>query len=109
MSDAPLTTDPRCAWHKGQDGQGRNVGPTDDPHDSCSNCGRLIETKDCKGCGLTFPDWLITTFDDVVSGPAATSAGDFVCIPCARRHAREERDQEDAEAARDGDWSEYYP
>jgi hypothetical protein len=100
-------TNPLCAWHEGS--QGRLVGPDDDPHEACPNCCCLIETRDCKGCGLTFLDWTIDTFDDVISGPAATSAGDLACIPCARRHACEERAQEDVEAARDGDDREYYP
>lgn len=97
----------RCKWH--EHCEGRLVGPEDDPHDACSNCGRLIETKECEDCGLTFPDWSIQTFDDVISGPAATSEGDFVCIPCARRHARDERAREEYESARDSDWNEYYP
>jgi hypothetical protein len=96
-----------CAWHEHQ--EGRSVGPDDDPHDSCQNCSRLIETKDCEGCGLTFLDWSVKTFDDVISGPAATSDGDLVCIPCGRLHAIDERNREDYEDARDGDWQEYYP
>ena len=97
-----------CSWHEHQT-EGRVVGPDDDPHEHCSNCGRLLDTKDCKGCGLTFLDWSVQVFDDTISGPAATSGGDLVCIPCARRHASDERAQEEYESARDGDWREYYP
>lgn len=94
MTDHPLTEDERCKWHEGH--EGRQVGPDDDPHEGCSNCGRLIETKDCEGCGLTFLDWNAEGFDDVLSRPAVTPSGDLVCVPCARRaEAEEEREEDD--------------
>jgi hypothetical protein len=100
-------SNPDCAWHEGA--EGRKVGPDDDPHEGCQNCGKLIETKDCAGCGLTFLDFSIKDFDDVISGPFVTSDGDLMCIPCGRHHEQAVRDAEDAESARDGDWHEYYP
>lgn len=99
-----------CAWHEGR--EGRRVDPNDQndsPYEGCTDCCRLLETKDCEGCGLTFLDWSVKDFDDVLSGPFATSDGDIFCIPCGRSHESALRAAEEAESARDGDWQEYYP
>jgi hypothetical protein len=89
-----LPADERCKWHEHQT-EGRKVGPDDDPYEGCSHCGRLIETKDCDGCGLTFLDWSAEGFDDVLSRPAVTPGGEVVCVPCSRRAQEEEEREED--------------
>ena len=82
-----------CAWHEGLEGRKVDYDdPADSPYEGCSHCGRLLETKDCKGCGLTFLDWSAKGYDDVLSAPCATPAGDLCCIPCARRAEREEEE-----------------
>lgn len=101
MTD-PLTAD-LCAWHKHEEKLDVECEP------GCPNCGRLLEWKTCEGCHADFLDWSVHTFDDTISGPAATGDGDLVCIPCAGRWQADERAEEEAEAARDGDWRGYYP
>lgn len=94
-----------CEWH----GADTPLDLDNDPEPGCQNCACLLEWKHCEGCGKDFLDWSVKTWDDVISGPAATSEGDLVCIRCAKRHAADERAQDDYEAAREGDWREYYP
>jgi hypothetical protein len=100
--------DERCKWHEHQT-EGRKVGPDDDPYEGCSHCGRLIETKDCNGCGLTFLDWNAEGFDDTLSGPAVTPGGEVVCVPCSRRaQAEEERAAPETRAESIVDWKASY-
>lgn len=97
-------TDPRCAWHEGDTGW--RVRPDESPYDGCAHCGRLLDTRMCEGCGLTFLNWENRSFDDVLSGPAVTSSGDVLCIPCADADAEEEERAKDLYA--DG-WMDDYP
>lgn len=89
--------DPRCEWHKGDEPLDVECEP------GCPNCGKMIEWKTCEGCHADFLDWSIRDFDDVISGPAVTSSGDFMCIPCARRHEAEEERALEEDAAYDAD------
>jgi|HubBroStandDraft_4_1064222.scaffolds.fasta_scaffold06274_6 hypothetical protein len=79
-----------CGWHE-------NDTPIEDveTEPGCPNCGRLLEWKTCEGCHKDFLDWSVRTFDDVISGPTATSGGDLVCIPCGRREAEAEEREND--------------
>lgn len=90
--------DPKlCEWHKGDE----RLDPECEP--GCPNCGRLIDWKTCEGCHADFLDWSSRIFDDVCSGPSVTSSGDFMCIPCARRHEAEEERAAEQEADYDYD------
>jgi hypothetical protein len=88
-----IPTDPKCAWHWDLDGW--VLEEDEDPFASCGNCGMLIATKDCEGCGKTFIDWSFRGSDDVLSGPYATDDGDLVCERCLESWEEQERERED--------------
>jgi hypothetical protein len=83
-----MTTDrvAACRWHQGD----KPLQIADDGSDwpCCPECSRMLETKDCNGCGQTFLDWEATSWDDIIAPPAATSDGDLCCLACLPRVER---------------------
>ena len=81
-----------CSWHEKE--------TMIDPEETigCPECGRLIATKDCETCHLTFLDWSYRGFDDIVAGPAATSNGDFCCTHCLPHIESDIEKQEEEDA-----------
>lgn len=103
-AEGNLPADPRCAWHE-------HASPLDgdEPWNIACDCGTLLQTKDCEGCARVFLDWRAKGYDDIMSAPSSTGDGDLVCIPCARDWEKNEREQEEYDETRDGDWNGYYP
>lgn len=96
----------KCEWHE-------NESPlSPDEVAGCPECGRMIATKTCEGCGEEFYDWDHRGFDDILAGPACTSSGDFCCTYCLphiereRERAEEEDAEWDPEAEYPYDWDE---
>ncbi len=85
-----------CEWHKDDDPIEIDDEGLGFP--GCPECGRLIATKDCRGCGKTFLDWEYSGWDDIVAGPCGTSSGDFCCTHCAPFIEAEWERQEEEDA-----------
>jgi len=83
----------KCKWHEGDCGY--------DSHDECGcpNCGIMIETIECKGCGKYFVDWMYDG-DDLIAGGRVDSHGDFCCDNCISGIERRYEEMEDE----DGDY-----
>jgi DNA-directed RNA polymerase subunit RPC12/RpoP len=82
----------KCKWHKSEKPieDGETVG--------CPNCGTMLSTKDCEGCGKEFLDWEDRSFDDIIAGPYATASGDLACMRCGPRDDGRREEAEDQEA-----------
>lgn len=81
-----------CLWHKDDKAIEHNetVG--------CSECGRMIATKECGNCHKEFIDWNYKSEDDIIAPPGVTASGDFMCRICARYNDEAEERMAEEEA-----------
>jgi hypothetical protein len=72
-----------CLWHKGEPAVSYNPEGDDAPA-YCPECGRMLDTRECVRCGMTFLEWESQSnfFDDVMARPIVNDRGDVQCAGC---------------------------
>lgn len=79
----------KCKWHEGDEPL------EEDEYLYCPNCGNILETRICEGCGKEFLDYESDNWDDIVGAPRVTSAGDLCCAACYESCEPDFRENED--------------